>query len=75
MIQDFVEYIVEYHHYSPDYISAAAAAANAGTCLEDGDAEDRSHNVFDNLVDAVSEVRFVSYELHLYISFLHTGTC
>ena len=51
-----LENIVTEHKYSPNYVSAAAAAANAGTCLEDGDAEEKIYNVFANLVDAVSEV-------------------
>ena len=56
MIQDLIENIVDYHHYLPNYVSAGAAAANAGVCLEDGNYGDKSINVFANLVDAVSEV-------------------
>ena len=51
-----LENIVIDHKYSPNYVSASAAAANAGTCLEDGNAADKSINVFANLVDAVTEV-------------------
>ena len=52
----FPENIVTEHHYAPDFVTAAADAANAGTCLEDGNSEDRSGNVYDNLDEAVEQV-------------------
>ena len=51
------------HHYFDDFVSASAAAANAGTCLEDGDSEKQNDNVFTNLGDAYNQV------IQLYISY------
>ena len=51
------------HHYTNDLPSTAAAAANAGTCLEDGNYHD--NNVFDNLIEAVSKV-----EIYYVVSWL-----
>lgn len=50
------ENIVTEHHYTPDFITAAAVAANAGTCLEDGNGHTQSNNVFQNLDDAYNKV-------------------
>ena len=48
------EYMESDHHYRNSYVEIAAAAVNAGTCLEDGDSYDK--NVFDTLEDAVNQV-------------------
>jgi beta-glucosidase len=53
--QGALENVVKAHHYSKDYVHAAADIANAGTCLEDGNAMDKSGNVFSNLDDAVNQ--------------------
>uniref|UniRef100_A0A1X7UPQ3 Glycoside hydrolase family 3 N-terminal domain-containing protein n=1 Tax=Amphimedon queenslandica TaxID=400682 RepID=A0A1X7UPQ3_AMPQE len=53
--QGALENIVTQHHYAPDFVTAAAEAANAGTCLEDGNSEDKDGNVFENLDDAVEK--------------------
>ena len=52
----FLEHIFTEHNYTSDFMTAAAAAANAGTCLEDGNSDEKSGNVFENLVDAVNNV-------------------
>ncbi|XP_019862172.1 PREDICTED: uncharacterized protein LOC100638070 isoform X2 [Amphimedon queenslandica] len=51
--QGALEFIVIEHHYAPDFMKAAADAANAGTCLEDGNIGRKFFNVFEHLVDAV----------------------
>ena len=48
-----VEIIMTNHHYTNNVVDTAAAAANAGTCLEDGNSED---NVFSHIGEAVSQV-------------------
>ena len=57
------ENIVTQHHYLDTYVSASAAAANAGTCLEDGNSQNEDGNVFANLGDAYNQV------IQLYISY------
>ena len=42
------------HHYTDTEVKTAAAAANAGTCLEDGNSQ---KNIFSNVGDAVKAVR------------------
>ena len=42
------------HHYTDDMVKTAAAAANGGTCLEDGNTY--KSNTFDRLGDAVNQV-------------------
>ena len=56
-----VENIMVAHHYTNDLPSTAAVAANAGTCLEDGDSHD--NNVFDNLDEAISNVCYIQAKL------------
>ena len=46
------------HNYSPDLVHAAAAAAMAGTDLEDGNIDIKFLNAYSNLEDAVSKVRY-----------------
>ena len=41
------------HHYTDSAVKTAAAAANAGTCLEDGNSE---NNIFSNVGSAVKAV-------------------
>ena len=41
------------HHYTDTEVKTAAAAANAGTCLEDGNSQ---NNIFSNVGDAVKTV-------------------
>lgn len=41
------------HNYTDTTVKTAAAAANAGTCLEDGNSED---NIFSNIGEAVKTV-------------------
>ena len=41
------------HHYTDTEVKTAAAAANAGTCLEDGNSQ---NNIFSNVGDAVKAV-------------------
>ena len=55
-----LEFIVIEHHYAPDFMKAAADAANAGTCLEDGNIKLKVFNVFEHLVDAVKNVSILS---------------
>ena len=43
------------HHYKSSVIETAAAALNAGTCLEDGNSLD---NTFSHIGDAVKAVSF-----------------
>ena len=51
-----VENIYTQHHYTDGLLNASIAAASAGTCLEDGNADDKAGNVFANLGDAVGKV-------------------
>lgn len=49
-------------------MTAAADAANAGTCLEDGNSEGKGGNVYDNLDEAVDKVLkryFIPFTLYL----------
>ena len=48
------ENIMLAHHYTSDPVKTAAAAANGGTCLEDGNSY--KLNIFDRLTDAVNQV-------------------
>lgn len=48
------------HNYTSNLVDTAAAAANAGTCLEDGNSEETSSNVFNNVAEAVKEVFYLS---------------
>ena len=48
-----VERIMTYHNYTNTTVDTAAAAVNAGTCLEDSNTED---NVFSHIGEAVSQV-------------------
>ena len=48
-----VENIMTQHHYTDTAVKTAAAAANAGTCLEDGNSQ---NNIFSNVGDAVKAV-------------------
>ena len=41
------------HHYTSTVVETAAAAVNAGTCLEDANEED---NVFSHIGEAVEQV-------------------
>ena len=50
----FSENIMTQHHYTDTEVKTAAAAANAGTCLEDGNSQ---KNIFSNVGDAVKAVR------------------
>ena len=47
-----LENIMTDHNYTDTAIKTAAAAVNAGTCLEDGNSED---NIMSNVGDAVKE--------------------
>ena len=47
------------HHYTDSAVKTAAAAANAGTCLEDGNSE---NNIFSNVGSAVKAVSLTVYE-------------
>ena len=51
-----VENIMTQHHYTDTEVKTAAAAANAGTCLEDGNSQ---NNIFSNVGDAVKAVSWV----------------
>ena len=42
------------HHYTDTEVKTAAAAVNAGTCLEDGNSEDNIMSNVGNAVKAVS---------------------
>ena len=53
-----IENIFLAHNYSPDLVHAAAAAAMAGTDLEDGNIDIKFLNAYSNLEDAVSKVRY-----------------
>ena len=46
------------HHYTDSAVKTAAAAANAGTCLEDGNSE---NNIFSNVGSAVKAVSRTVY--------------
>ena len=46
------------HHYTNNFVDTAAAAVNAGTCLEDGNDHVKSLNVFQNIGDAVNQVNY-----------------
>lgn len=48
-----IENIMEQHHYTDTSVKTAAAAVNAGTCLEDANLED---NVFSHIGEAVKTV-------------------
>ena len=48
-----------YHNYTNTTVDTAAAAVNAGTCLEDSNTED---NVFSHIGDAVSQVLLAVYK-------------
>ena len=48
-----IEKIMTYHNYTNTTVDTAAAAVNAGTCLEDSNTED---NVFSHIGDAASQV-------------------
>ena len=50
-----VENIQSAHHYTDSDVKTAAAAANAGTCLEDGNSE---KNIFSNVGSAVKAVSY-----------------
>ena len=45
------------HHYTDTPVKTAAAAANAGTCLEDGNTQ---NNIFSNIGDAVKAVSYMN---------------
>ena len=51
-----LENIYTQHHYTDGLLNASIAAASAGTCLEDGNADDKKGNAFANLGDAVGKV-------------------
>ena len=53
-----LENIMTQHHYTSTTTETAAAAVNAGTCLEDGNSLD---NTFSHIGDAVKAVRVCSY--------------
>lgn len=53
--QGALENIYTQHHYTDGLLNASIAAASAGTCLEDGNADDKGGNVFANLGDAVGK--------------------
>ena len=48
--QGALEHILNFHHYTLSMVETAAAAVNAGTCLEDGDHWD---NIFSHIGEAV----------------------
>lgn len=53
IIMNNIENIMEQHHYTDTPVKTAAAAVNAGTCLEDANEED---NVFSHIGEAVKTV-------------------
>ena len=46
------------HHYTDTEVKTAAAAVNAGTCMEDANME---NNVFTNIGEAVKTVYYYYY--------------
>lgn len=64
----FIENIIVAHHYTDTEVKAAAAAVNAGTCLEDANLE---NNVFTNIGNAVKTVISILFLLHLFLDGLH----
>ena len=56
------------HHYTKTDVETAAAAINAGTCLEDANME---KNVFTYAVDAVNQVCFWYLRVYMEWSSIH----
>lgn len=54
------EIIMTNHHYTNNMVDTAAAAVNAGTCLEDGNTGGK-FNIFTHIGEAVSQVSASSY--------------
>ncbi len=50
-----------WHHYTDTPAKTAAAAVNAGTCLEDADSED---NIFTHVGEAVKAVIYSQFDWH-----------
>ena len=48
-----IEIMITNHHYTNNEVDTAAAAVNAGTCLEDGNLQ---NNVFSHIGEAVAQV-------------------
>lgn len=53
MYNNDAENIMTWHHYTDSPAKTAAAAVNAGTCLEDADME---NNIFTHVGEAVKSV-------------------
>ena len=49
------------HHYTTTLVEAAAAAINAGTCLEDGNSQDNTFSLVGDAVKAVSLTWHINY--------------
>ena len=65
-----IENIMTAHHYTKTPVETAAAAVNAGTCLEDANME---NNIFTHLVEAVKTVCKGLYGHCNDVEFFFTG--